>query len=210
MARRNHNSGNAAEFAHGKGKLRRRTQAVKHIRLDAVCVQAECRLIRKFGGHDSGIVGDRNALLLSVLGENVVRQSLCRLTHGINVHAVRSRSDHAAQSAGSKLQLTVKPIFNLRLIVLDGSKLCLCILVKIRVCAPLFVSLHVTHAFSLFSLIFNPLCPVLPVLFRRHIFILPEQLVEQIFIANPGFCDHLTHWLDRKTKQFFCRIKPAV
>ena len=103
MARRDHNSGNAAEFTHGKGKLRCRTQAVKHIRLDAVCVQAERRLIRKFGGHDSRIVGDRNALLLSVLGENVVRQSLCRLTHGINVHAVRSRSDHAAQSAGSKL-----------------------------------------------------------------------------------------------------------
>ena len=103
MAHRNHNSGNAAEFTHGKGKLRRRTQAVKHIRLDAVCVQAERRLIRKFSGHDSGIVGDRHSLLLSVLGENVVRQSLCRLTHGINVHAVRSRSDHAAQSAGSKL-----------------------------------------------------------------------------------------------------------
>ena len=123
-------------------------------------------------------MGDRNALLLSVLGENVVRQSLCRLTHGINVHAVRSRSDHAAQSAGSKLQLTVKTILDLRLIVLNGSKLCLCILIKIRVCAPLFVSLHVTHAFSLFSLIFNPLRPVLPVLFRRHIFILPEQLVK--------------------------------
>ena len=178
MARRNHNSGNAAEFTHGKGKLWRRTQAVKHIRLDAVCVQAERRLIRKFSGHDSGIVGDRNALLLSVLRENVVRQSLCRLTHGINVHAVRSRSDHAAQSAGSKLQLTVKTILDLRLIVLNGSKLCLCILIKIRVCAPLFVSLHVTHAFSLFSLIFNPLRPVLPVLFRRHIFILPEQLVK--------------------------------
>ena len=136
MARRNHNSGNAAEFAHGKGKLRRRTQAVKHIRLDAVCVQAERRLIRKFGGHDSGIVGDRHSLLLSVLGENVVRQSLCRLTHGINVHAVRSRSDHAAQSGSTELQIHVKALFNLLLIPGDRLKLRSGRLVKIWIVQP--------------------------------------------------------------------------
>ena len=105
-------------------------------RFDAVCVQAKRRLIRKFGGHDSRIVGDRNALLLSVLGENVVRQSLCRLTHGINVHAVRSRSDHAAQSGSTELQIHVEALFNLLLIPGDRLKLRSGRLVKIWIVQP--------------------------------------------------------------------------
>ena len=148
MARRNDNTGHTAQMAERKRQLRRRAQTLKYICLNSVCIQTKRRLIRKFRRHPAGIVGNRHALFLSVLRNNIICESLCRLTHGIDIHTVRSRAYNAAQSSRSKFQLTVKTILNLGGIVLDRRKLRFCIRVEIVICTPLLIKLHIAHTRS--------------------------------------------------------------
>ena len=75
-------------------------------------------LIGKLRGHDTGIISDRNSLVLSVLGNDVVCQSLGCLTNRINIHTVCSCADYPAQTTSTKLQLTVKTILDLCIISL--------------------------------------------------------------------------------------------
>lgn len=91
---------------------------IQTISLNPVCIQAECCFIGKLRGHDTGIVCDRNSLVLSVLGNDVVCQSLGCLTNRINIHTVCSCADYPAQTTSTKLQLTVKTILDLCIISL--------------------------------------------------------------------------------------------
>ena len=119
MACCDHNSWNTAKFTDCKWKLRCRAKAVKHISPDSVCIQAECCLLGKFRRHNSGIMSDRNTFFLSVLGNDIICKPLSRLSYRIDIHTVRSCSDHSAESPGSKLKLTVETVLDLCLIVPD-------------------------------------------------------------------------------------------
>ena len=59
---------------------------------------------------------DCHTFLLSSLCQNIVCQSLCRLTDRVDIHTIGSRTDHPAQSGGSKLQCTIKTILDLLVI----------------------------------------------------------------------------------------------
>ncbi len=139
----------AVQLTHRIGKLRCGAQRFKHIRPDAVGRQTKCCLVCKFRRHSSGIKSDGHAALLSVHCADVVRQSLGRLAYGINVHAVRSCTDHAPQSCGSEFQICVKTLADLVIIIGNGAKLLLRRLIKIRVLKPVVVCLSVVHWYYL-------------------------------------------------------------
>ena len=118
MACRNYNTCNTSKFPNRKGQLRCRTQGFKTVGFDTICIQAERCLIGKLRGHDTGIISDRNSLVLSVLRNDIVCQSLGCLTNRINIHTVCSCADYPAQTTSTKLQLTVKTILDLCIISL--------------------------------------------------------------------------------------------
>ena len=94
-----------------------------------------------------------NALVLAVHGNDIIGQSLCGLAYRIDIHTVGSCSDHSTESAGSKLQLTVKTVLDLFFVPLKFFQFLLGLRVEVRVCAPLFVDFLITHLFTS-SLIF--------------------------------------------------------
>ena len=98
-------------------------------------------------------MGNGNAFVLTVHGNDIIGKSLCGLTHSIDIHTVGSCSDHSAESAGSKLQLTVKTVLDLFFVPLKVFQFLLGLCVEIRVCTPLFVGFLITHLFTS-SLIF--------------------------------------------------------
>ena len=139
------NTGNAAQCAECKGKLRCGAQGFKDIGFDAVCCQAACSLVCKFGGLVTGIKGNGNAFFLSSLFDNVVCQSLCCFSDGIHIHTVGACSDDAAQSAGSKFQFLIKTLFDFLLVIFDRQKLLFGCFVKIGIIQPEFILLFITH-----------------------------------------------------------------
>ena len=145
VACRDHNSRRAAQGAQGKGKLGRRAQRVEHIGLDAVGSQAQSRHIRELRGHAPGVIGDGHALVLGSLSKDKVGKTLGGLADRVDVHPVGSRADNAAQSSGAELQLLVEPLLDLPLVVPDGLKLLLGVLVKIVVLQPEIILFHITH-----------------------------------------------------------------
>ena len=145
MACGNDDTGNAAEFTDSKRKLRCRTQGLEQIRFDSVCIQAECCFACEFRRHSSGIVCDGYAFFLSVLGNDVVGKALGCLAYGVDVHAVGTRSDDTAESAGTELKLTVETVFDFCLISFECFQLFSGCLIKIWIIAPFFIYFSVTH-----------------------------------------------------------------
>ena len=141
----NDDTGNAAEFTDSKRKLRCRTQGLEQIRFDSVCIQAECCFACEFRRHSSGIVCDGYAFFLSVLGNDVVGKALGCLAYGVDVHAVGTRSDDTAESAGTELKLTVETVFDFCLISFECFQLFSGCLIKIWIIAPFFIYFSVTH-----------------------------------------------------------------
>ena len=131
MACRHYDTGNAAKFSDRKGKFRCGTQRVKHISLDAVCRHAQSRLIRKLGGHPSGIISNCHTLLLAALFQNIVCKPLSGFSYRIDIHAVRARADHPSETARTEFQFLVKTIFNLAFISRNTAKLLLCRFIKV-------------------------------------------------------------------------------
>ena len=92
---------------------------------------------------------DCHTFLLSSLCQNIVCQSLCRLTDRVDIHTIGSRTDHPAQSGGSKLQCTIKTILDLLVITGNCLQFFPCLLIEIRVITPLLIFLSVIHDFPI-------------------------------------------------------------
>ena len=66
----------------------------------------------------------------------VVRQPLRCLAHGVEVHPVRARADHAAQAAGAEFQIAVKAVRDGVGVARDGDELGFDGVVQIRLGKP--------------------------------------------------------------------------
>ena len=74
-----------------------------------------------------------------MLREDIIGESLSRLTDRVPVHPVRTGPDDAAEPAGSKLQTAIEAILDFRLISFESAKLFLRLLIKIRIIKPLLI-----------------------------------------------------------------------
>ncbi len=110
VAGRDHDPGGAAQFAHGKGKLRRRADAVKEKRGDAVGCKDQGGINGKFAGEAPRIAGDGHLFIfcLQIQAVKVVSQPLRRPPHDIAVHPVQPGADNAAHPPGPESQLAAK------------------------------------------------------------------------------------------------------
>ena len=145
VARRHDDTCDASEFSHGKGKFRRRTKRFKTVCLDPVRGKAKCSLLTELDRHTTGIIRDCNALLCAAFLQNEVCKTLCCLANRVNVHAVRTGADDTAESAGTELEASVKPLADLILIAFDRFQFCLGSLVKIRILTPETIFIHKLH-----------------------------------------------------------------
>ena len=143
-----HNTCGAVKLADSEGQHRCRAQRRENISFDPVCSHAKCRLFGKFRRHMTGIKRNRHTFFLCMLFDDKVCQSLCCLPYRVNIHAVGSCSQNSAQTSGTKLQFSVKPLCDLLLILFDGTKFFLGCLIKIRGSTPKFISFHCIHSNS--------------------------------------------------------------
>ena len=99
----NYDTCNTAKFSYCKRKFRNRTKAFENISLDSICCKTQCCCIRKFICHQTGIMGNCNSLILSVLWQNIICKSLCCLAYCVYIHTIGSCSDHTTKSGSTKL-----------------------------------------------------------------------------------------------------------
>ena len=95
----------------------------------------------------AGVICNRHALICSALLYNVVGKALGCLAYGVDVHAVGTRSDDTAESAGTELKLTVETVFDFCLISFECFQLFSGCLIKIWIIAPFFIYFSVTHVY---------------------------------------------------------------
>ena len=98
----------------------------------------------KKSGVDAAVVGDGNGGCGKVCLE-IVGVALRGLADGKYVHTVRARAEHAAQSAGTKFQLAVKPILDGGIVAADGQKLRVQRVVVFRFFQPLTIKSVSVH-----------------------------------------------------------------
>ena len=113
VARRNAHTRPASVIAHCPAQRGRRLQARIEIGGHAVGGKHTRGLAREARRADAAVVGNgaaqRQSRRLEVSGK-----SLRRAADNINIHAVRARAEHAAQSAGAEGKVTVKAVLDLR------------------------------------------------------------------------------------------------
>ena len=124
MACRDHDSRGCLARAHRKRQFGRRAQPVEQEHLNPVRAEDQRRIERKFRRHFSAVIRDRNRgggrrirrrTRLDCFRQ-VIAVSLCRFCYRVDIHPVRPRTDHAAQSPSTKFQFTVKTIMDLFLV----------------------------------------------------------------------------------------------
>ena len=101
-------------------------------------------LLCKKLGIDPAVVGDchRTAGFLFI---QVIREALGRLSHGVNIHPVGSRAQHAAQAARSKFQIAVKPVVDLLWLIGNVFQLLSQLRVFQRGIAPSLIFCHIRY-----------------------------------------------------------------
>ncbi len=113
VARRNAHARPAAVIAHRPAQRGCRLQARIEIGGHAVGGKHTRGLAREARRADAAVVGNgaaqRQSRRLEVSGK-----SLRRAADNVNIHAVRARAEHAAQSAGAEGKVTVKAVLDLR------------------------------------------------------------------------------------------------
>ena len=117
----NVDTGDAAKRTHCIRQFRRRTQRFEDISLNSIGCQAQSRLICKFRRHPAGIVCDCHALLLPVLADNIIRKTLGRLSHRINIHTIRSCTDDSPKAGCPEFQILIKTLLDLVIIIGNAS-----------------------------------------------------------------------------------------
>src|SRR5699024_7475872 len=113
-----HDSRVAVIVACRKGKCRYRHQCIVDPDFDPVGSQNACRSLCKYVTLQTAVITDRNSLC-AALCLDPVGKALCRLAHNIDIHTVRSCSEHTAQSCSSKLQCHSETILDLFIISFD-------------------------------------------------------------------------------------------
>ena len=114
MGSRNHHSGIGFQFPDRKGQLRRRSQILEHINLEAVRRHDTGSRKRKLPAVVAAVVRyDAAYGFFAVFKPDVIAKSLRSHAHGEQIHAVRSQSHHASQSSRSEFQGFVKRIVEL-------------------------------------------------------------------------------------------------
>ena len=113
MGSGDHHARSAVQLAHGEGQARRGHQFRVDMHTDAVGHKHLRRHPREQVGLDTAVIADgHGAAFGRKVLHHVVRQPLGGLGHGVNVHPVGARADHAAQSARAKGQIPVEGVLN--------------------------------------------------------------------------------------------------
>ena len=130
----------AAEVPHRPRKRRGRLKPGVHAGGNAVR-----------GQHAGGLAGEQRTVMAAVVGDGylfgqagrieVVRQPLRCLAHGVEVHPVRARADHAAQAAGAEFQIAVKAVRDGVAVARDGDELGFDGVVQIRLGKPAVIEI---------------------------------------------------------------------
>ena len=81
----------------------------------------------------TGVVSNRNPLALSVHRSDIIRQTLSRLAHNVDIHTVGTCTDHTAQACGTELKLCVETLLYLIFVICDRAQFCFCVLIEIRI-----------------------------------------------------------------------------
>ena len=151
VAGRDDDARDRLEMAHGERQLRHRPERLEQIRLHAVRAQHQRRLAGEHIRAAAGIIGDHHAALrLLRLAVDVFGQCAGRPAHGVHIHAVRARAQHAAQTGRAKGQIGIKAILNLALVRGDAHQLVISRRVVLEVAQPGFVILAIGHCSSSF------------------------------------------------------------
>jgi len=139
--------------AGSKAQGRHRHQGIIDAHLDAIGCQNTGSCLGKNVALEAAVVADGDGLA-AALGLDPVGQALGSLTHNVDVHAVGTRAQDAAQACGAKLQGHCKAILDLVVVALDLCQFGLQIrIVQLR-CQPalIFIQIHVAHlTFVIFS-----------------------------------------------------------
>ena len=112
MTCRDHNARRGVQFPYGKREFRRGTERFEKIRFNTVCRENQRGGKREFGRHSAAVVRDDDAAVF-FFRVYKIRKPLRRLAHGIYIHSVCSRADHAAKSARTERKLFVKRVLDL-------------------------------------------------------------------------------------------------
>ena len=98
-------------------------QRLIKICLDAVLREHERRFAREHIAHLARIIGDRNAALQPIFKcADVLRKPLRCTPNHMHVHAVRARTNNAAQPCRSERKFRIEPFFDLLFIPCYRSK----------------------------------------------------------------------------------------
>ena len=131
----------AAVIAHGKAQRRRRLQSRVEIDRHAVCRKDLRRHFGKERAAHAAVVGDGNLLRKTGSGKPG-RQTLRGTRHGVDVHPVRARTEHAAQSRRAEGEVAAEAVENFLCVALHGGKLFGKRRVQTRLAAPGLIPLH--------------------------------------------------------------------
>ena len=115
VAGRDHHARRGVQVTHGVGQHGRGHQGLVDVHADAHLRQGRGGQAGKVGGMDAAVAAYRTGGVLEGFLE-VLAQAAGRLGHGIKVHPVGARAQHAAQSAGAKGQLPVEAVGDLLLV----------------------------------------------------------------------------------------------
>ena len=122
VACRDDNAAIAAKIAHRERKRGCRHQPGIDVHANAVCGKNTRRGLGKEPGVDAAVISDGDGgggkMRLEIIGI-----ALRGLADGENIHAVRARAEHAAQSTGAEFQLAVKPVLDGGIVAADGFQL---------------------------------------------------------------------------------------
>ena len=141
-----HDTGVAVIVAGSKTQSRHGHQGIVDAHLDAVGCQNACGGLGKNIALQAAVVADGHGLG-TTLGQHPVCQTLRCLTDNVDVHAVGTSTQHAAQTGGTKLQRHSKAILDLIVIAFDLSQLRLQVCIFQIRCQPalVFIQIHLVH-----------------------------------------------------------------
>ncbi len=133
-----HDARVAMKLPRRKRKRRHRHQLGIEPDLDPVRGEHSRRFAGKQAGFDPAVIRHRNRRV-RILSLEHFRKPLGRAAHGIDIHAVGTRADHAAQAGRTEREIAVKAFIDLLIIAFDRLEVGLQVRVLQRVGKPAVV-----------------------------------------------------------------------
>ena len=147
-----HDSGSSLLEANAVAELRSGPEVLKQVHLDAVVGKDFGRYFRKKAGIVAAVVADAHAGGTLYMSLDVVCKALGGHAHGILVHAVCTSAHDSSEATGTKLQITVKSVFQAHRVRFHKVlNLCLGFSVKVSVNPALSYLLEICHSIVSFS-----------------------------------------------------------